>query len=107
MNELAPIYCRQAPLFKAVKYYNKSHDRKEIYFIIGYVVEHEHTDYIYNIRIPDSGYIRPEYNLPVMDMVYVIEDFDIRSIIVTLFTHKMDSRWIEVLKHVGEDTRDA
>jgi len=106
MKKRAPIYCREAPLFKAVKYYNKSVDKKETYFIIGKYTAGYH-DYIYNIRIPDSGYIRPEYNLPVMDMVYIVEDFDIRSIFVALFTNEMDSRWIEVLKHIGEDIKDA
>jgi hypothetical protein len=102
-----PIYCRQAPLFKAIKYYNKSDDRKETYFILGYKTT-EHHDYIYNLRINDkTGYIRPDYNLPVMDMVYVINNFDIRSIIVSLFTSDLDSRWLDVLSHIGEDSRNV
>jgi len=96
------ISLRNVPLFKAVKYVTLQ--VPETYFILGY--EEYDYRYIYCIRINDkTGYARPSYNLPQDDQVYVVNNFDIKKIIELIFIVEFDSRWEDVMKDIGKDSR--
>ena len=97
------FYYKEAPLFKAIKYppgQNKDY-QNQTFIIIGF-----RGQIVYNITISDtSGYMRPNYSLPVADLVQEVKDFDYKRIISFIFEERLDSRWQEIFKYIGEDDR--